>query len=176
MHIQLGLDTVNRKDVQLAHDTLGYMLGFLPINAEARGAALAGAASLQAAAATPAAQPAANSLAVDAPKEEAAKSVKVTKKKAVEVAPMGISPITPALPPTHLPPGQTASNAAFLAVKAKLQAYSEDPRYGMEGPNGVRAILRRYGVERVTALAENRYEEFSKEIDQALAAQTDPLA
>lgn len=172
MHIQLGLDTVNRKDVQLAHDTLGYMLGFLPINAEARGSALAGAASLQAAAATPAAQPAANTLAVDAPKEEAAKPAKVIKKKTVEAtAATGISPITAALPQA-----QTASNAAFLAVKAKLQAYSEDPRYGMEGPNGVRAILRRYGVERVTALAENRYEEFSKEIDLALAAQTDPLA
>lgn len=151
MQISFALDTANRKDVELAHATVGYMLGFLPV--------VEGAQPTPAPAATPAAQPDANALAEAPAKTEAAKPAKTGKKKAAEAA-------VPAL---------TAQAGAldFTAVKAKLQAYSDDARFGM---NGVLAILNQYGVQRISALPEARYAEFVKEIDEALAGQPDPLA
>lgn len=159
MQISFALDTANRKDVELAHATVGYMLGFIPLNQPATAVPAAPTAP-RAPAATPAAQPAADALAANPPQAEAPKPAKGGKKKAAEAA-------APALM------AQAEGKLDFTAVKAKLQSYSDDARFGM---NGVLAILNKYGVQRISALPEARYVEFVAEIDEALAGQPDPLA
>ena len=166
MLVQLTIDTANPKDVAIAGATLAYMSGFLPIagaGSEAPAPQITpqtttGAPS--APAATPTAQFAADALAEAPSKTEAAKPAKGGKKKATEAA----------------APAQTAQAEGeldFTAVKAKLQSYSDDARFGM---NGVLAILQKHGVQRISSLAEVRYAKFVAEIDEALAGQPDPLA
>lgn len=59
-------------------------------------------------------------------------------------------------------------------VRSRLSDYSADKRYGMDG---VFAILKKYGVDRITALPTDRYAEFKAELDAALAKPSvDPLA
>lgn len=82
-------------------------------------------------------------------------------------------------------PPAAATNAAPAAVtaaegdltlevvRARLSDYSADKRYGM---TGVFAILKEFGVDRITALPKEKYAEFKQQIDAALAAPVvDPL-
>lgn len=67
--------------------------------------------------------------------------------------------------------------ANLATVRNRLSDYAADKRHGMDGPNGVFAILKKYGVERITALPTDRYAEFKTEIDAALAKPAaDPLS
>lgn len=155
MQIQFALDTANRKDVEVAHATIGYILGFLPVGGEATAHVVTVPTAVAAPAATPTAQPT-----TEAPQPQKIEAAVDPKPKAKKKA----------ADPVKTPePGALD----FKAVKAKLQSYSEDPRFGMDG---VLSILGRYGQVRVSALPEARYAEFVKEIDEALAGQSDPLA
>ena len=58
-------------------------------------------------------------------------------------------------------------------VRAKLQTYSDDPRFGMAG---VLTILGKYGQQRVSDLPEEKYVEFMAHIDADLEGKADPLA
>lgn len=159
MQIQLNIDTNNPKDVAIAANTLGYMAGFFvaPQSGQPEAQKTTASAS-EAPAATQAPTPEKKPPAEQPAQPEATKTAKVGKKKAAEAT-------APAL---------TASGTLdFTAVKAKLQSYSEDARFGMDG---VLVILNKYGVQRISALPEARYTEFVTEIDEALAGQPDPLA
>lgn len=96
-------------------------------------------------------------------------------------APAAATPATPAAASAE--GGEFANPEAWTkdekekhlaTVRARLSDYSADKRYGMDG---VFAILKKYGVERITALPTDRYAEFKAELDAALAKPTvDPLA
>lgn len=159
MELNFTLNTDIASDVKLAADTLAYMSGFLP-SAEVR-TGLARATTLaeatQQAASEPTALPASmpTPLAPIAaqpqpPRPEVPKPVKKAKKEMV----------TP--PVTEMAVGKLDIDA----VKAKLRDYCDDARFGL---NGVHIILARYGIARVTALPEARYDEFVAEINNALA-------
>lgn len=152
MLLQFTLDTNQRKDVELAHNTIGYVLGFTPVTAD------------QVAPPPKPPEPATDALAV----------------KATPVAPQPVAPaaVEPAKPKrgkkADVAPVEGAAPAITLEhLRNRLTDYSADSRFGM---NGVLAILGKYGVQRISDLRLDRYSEFDKEISDALTTKADPLA
>lgn len=158
MQIQITLDTNSRKDVELAHNALGYILGFLPaVNSEAGAAALTAAKDN-----TPAADPVPATPAVTEPLPTHITGKTETKPKATRAKKGEAKPEA----------AKTTGEKISLAdARAKLTDYSADSRYGMAG---VLKLLGEFGLESISKLPENRYGEFVALIDERLAA--NPLA
>lgn len=79
------------------------------------------------------------------------------------------APATPAAAPAEAAVGELK----LANVRARLGDYSADKRYGMEG---VMKLLASYNVQRISDLPKDKYAEFMKVIDDALAASADPLS
>lgn len=158
MLIQITMDTAQRKDIELAHNTIGYMLGFIPQQNTAQSALAAigeavqtgGVQTTQTGVAAPAAQ--------DTKPEPSAKATKGKGKASAKEA-------------TTEP--SKAGSLTLADMRGKLQSYSDDSRYGM---SSVLAILNKYGVQRISDLPDNKYPEMAKEIDEALTGKENPLA
>lgn len=154
MQINIIINTENRKDVELAHNTFGYILGFLPVqeqNAAAEMASHITEAMVQVAKAV------VKETIVEKPEEKI--DALVVKKG--RVAKTKIEPVA-----------ATGEKVTLADARAKLTTYGADARFG--GISGVVALLRTFHVERITDLPEDRYADFIAKIDEALAV--NPLA